>query len=390
MNQPMNLTPTTSRLISLDAFRGFTIASMVLVNNPGDWGNIYAQLGHAEWNGWTFTDWIFPFFLFICGVSMTFSLGRRAEMGDDKSKLLMQLYKRAAIIFLIGLTLNFIPNFNLDTLRIPGVLQRIALCTMLAAPIVIYFNWRQQCVWIAGLLALYAALMLWLPVPDVNGVVAAGVLEPGRDFAAYVDRIFLHGHLWVKSKTWDPEGLVSTIPALCSQLFGVLLGRWLLSGVAQAEKTVWMLLAGLLCLLLGVILGAVVMPINKSLWSVSYCILMTGWGLLVFSTFYWLMDACESALLRRKFRKLFLPFTIYGMNALFIFALSGLIAKMLGFIKFTQNDGNIVSLKAIIYAPLQALPIAPVNASLLFAIAFNLLMFSIAWLMWRKKWFVKV
>ena len=390
MNQPMNLTPTTSRLISLDAFRGFTIASMVLVNNPGDWGNIYAQLGHAEWNGWTFTDWIFPFFLFICGVSMTFSLGRRAEMGDDKSKLLMQLYKRAAIIFLIGLTLNFIPNFNLDTLRIPGVLQRIALCTMLAAPIVIYFNWRQQCVWIAGLLALYAALMLWLPVPDVNGVVAAGVLEPGRDFAAYVDRIFLHGHLWVKSKTWDPEGLVSTIPALCSQLFGVLLGRWLLSGVAQAEKTVWMLLAGLLCLLLGVILGAVVMPINKSLWSVSYCILMTGWGLLVFSTFYWLMDACESALLRRKFRKLFLPFTIYGMNALFIFALSGLIAKMLGFIKFTQNDGNIVSLKAIIYAPLQALLIAPVNASLLFAIAFNLLMFSIAWLMWRKKWFVKV
>ena len=390
MNQPMNLTPTTSRLISLDAFRGFTIASMVLVNNPGDWGNIYAQLGHAEWNGWTFTDWIFPFFLFICGVSMTFSLRRRAEMGDDKSKLLMQLYKRAAIIFLIGLTLNFIPNFNLDTLRIPGVLQRIALCTMLAAPIVIYFNGRQQCVWIAGLLALYAALMLWLPVPDVNGVVAAGVLEPGRDFAAYVDRIFLHGHLWVKSKTWDPEGLVSTIPALCSQLFGVLLGRWLLSGVAQAEKTVWMLLAGLLCLLLGVTLGAVVMPINKNLWSVSYCILMTGWGLLVFSTFYWLMDACESALLRRKFRKLFLPFTIYGMNALFIFALSGLIAKMLGFIKFTQNDGNIVSLKVIIYAPLQALPIAPVNASLLFAIAFNLLMFSIAWLMWRKKWFVKV
>ena len=128
--------PTATRLISLDAFRGFTIAGMVLVNNPGDWGHIYSQLGHAEWNGWTFTDWIFPFFLFICGVSMTFSLGRRAEVGDDKRTLLLQLFKRAAIIFLIGLLLNFVPAFNLETLRIPGVLQRIALCTILAAPIV--------------------------------------------------------------------------------------------------------------------------------------------------------------------------------------------------------------------------------------------------------------
>ena len=382
--------PTTSRLISLDAFRGFTIAAMVLVNNPGDWGNIYSQLGHAEWNGWTFTDWIFPFFLFICGVSMTFSLGRRAEAGDDKTQLLTQLFKRAAIIFLIGLALNFIPNFNLETLRIPGVLQRIAICTMLAAPIVIFFNWRQQCYWIAGLLALYTSLMLWVPVPDVNGVIGAGVLEPGRDFGAFVDRIFLQGRMWVKSKTWDPEGLVSTIPALCSQLFGVLLGRWLLTSTGKIEKTVWILLAGLACLWLGVMLGVVLMPINKSLWSTSYCIFMTGWALIVFGAFYWFMDASESAPLREKAHRFFQPFTIYGMNALFIFALSGLIAKMLGFIKLTQADGKLLSLKALIYAPLQALPVAPANASLLFALAFNALMFLVAWFMWRNKWFVKV
>jgi predicted acyltransferase len=229
---------TAGRLVSLDAFRGFTIAAMVLVNNPGDWSHLYSQLAHAAWHGWTFTDWIFPFFLFICGVSMTFSLGRRAEAGDDKPALLRQLFKRAAIIFLIGLLLNLIPAFDFSSVRIPGVLQRIALCTMLAAPIVVYFSWRQQCVWIAVLLTVYTLLMLFVPVPDLQGRVAAGVLEPGRDLGAFVDRLLLDGHLWANSKTWDPEGLVSTLPALCTQLFGVLLGRWLLSDAGRAEKTV--------------------------------------------------------------------------------------------------------------------------------------------------------
>ncbi len=381
---------TTSRLISLDAFRGFTIASMVLVNNPGDWGNIYSQLGHAEWNGWTFTDWIFPFFLFICGVSMTFSLGRRAEAGDDKGALLRQLFKRAAIIFLIGLTLNLIPNFNFETVRIPGVLQRIALCTMLAAPIVVYFNWNRQCVWIVGLLGIYTVLMLFIPIADVQGRIAAGVLEPGRDFGAFMDRLLLDGHLWAKSKTWDPEGLISTLPALCTQLFGVLAGRWLLSKTSAAEKTVWMMIAGLLCLWLGAMIDATFMPINKSLWTVSFSIFMTGWALLIFSCFYWLMDANESKMLREKTHSIFLPFTIYGMNALFIFAFSGLIAKMLAFIKFSEVNGSTITLKGVLYAPLQSLPIAPVNASLLFAIFFNLSMFFVAWFMWKKKWFVKV
>ena len=386
----MTNSPTTTRLISLDAFRGFTIASMVLVNNPGDWGNIYSQLGHAEWNGWTFTDWIFPFFLFICGVSMTFSLGRRAQADDDKGALLRQLFKRAAIIFLIGLTLNFIPSFNFASVRIPGVLQRIAICTMLAAPIVVYFDWKQQCVWIIGLLLAYTVLMLLIPVPDVQGRIAAGVLEPGRDFGAYIDRMLLDGHLWVKSKTWDPEGLVSTLPALCSQLFGVLTGRWLHAKTSVAEKTVWMMIAGLASLWLGAMIDATFMPINKSLWTVSYCVFMTGWALLVFSVFYWLMDANESATLRNQTYRFFLPFTIYGMNALFIFAFSGLIAKMLGFIKLSQDSGGTLSLKAVLYSPLQALPIARVNASLLFAILFNLAMFLVAWVMWKKKWFVKV
>jgi predicted acyltransferase len=377
---------TPSRLASLDAFRGFTIAAMVLVNNPGDWGHLYSQLDHAKWNGWTFTDCIFPFFLFIGGVAMALSLGRLSALGADKPRLLAKLAKRAALIFLIGFLLNFLPYFNVEKVRILGVLQRIALCTLLAAPIVVYCGWRAQLAIIACLLTLYSVLMLLVPVPGIG----AGVLEPGRDFGAWVDRALLGKHLWVQSKTWDPEGLVSTLPALCSQLFGVLGGRWLASSVNRTEQTVWMLLAGLLCLWIGVILDTILMPINKSLWTPSYCFLMTGWALVVFSSFYWLLDVNPCASVREAAARWTRPFVIYGMNALFIFALSGFVAKMFGYIKFAQPDGSLRSLGKTLYAPIAALPIGPVNTSLLHGLLFNACMFAVAWGMWRKKWFVKV
>lgn len=385
----MTLTPG-SRLSSLDAFRGFTIAAMVLVNNPGDWNHLYPQLAHAKWHGWTFTDWIFPFFLFIAGVSMSLSLARRADAGADKRALVTQLVKRALVIFAIGVLLNLIPAFNWDTVRIPGVLQRIALCTLLAAPIVVFFNWQQQCIWIVALLFGYSTLMLGVAVPDQNGVVHAGLLEPGADFGAYVDRLLLAGHLWTQSKTWDPEGLVSTLPALCSQLFGALAGRWLMSRHSGREKIIWLLLAGLLLLWLGAVLDAILMPINKSLWTPSYCIFMTGWALIMFSVFYWFLDVVEPAGIRAKAKMLSTPLVIYGMNALFIFALSGLLAKLLGLIKVTQADGTPVSLKAVLVRMLDVLQLSPTNASLLFALLFNAAMFAVAWAMWRKNWFIKV
>jgi predicted acyltransferase len=374
------------RLTSLDAFRGFTIAAMVLVNNPGEWANLYPPLAHAAWHGWTFTDLIFPFFLFIGGVSMALSLGRLAEAGADKPALLAKLAKRALLIFAIGFALNLIPQFNLATVRIPGVLQRIALCTLLAAPIVVYFSWRAQLGWIVALLAFYSVLMLVVPVPGIG----AGVLEPGQDLGAYLDRLLMDGHLWAKVKTWDPEGLLSTLPALCSQLIGVLAGRWLLTARSRADQTVWLLLAGVLLLGLGGTLDAILMPINKSLWTPSYCLLASGWALIAFAAFYWLLDASADAQVRAIATRWSQPFVIYGMNALFIFAFSGLVAKMLGFIKITQPDGSLQSLGATLYAPIRALNLAPVNTSLLYALAFNASMFAIAWCMWRKKWFVKV
>ncbi|WP_323142474.1 acyltransferase family protein [Massilia phyllosphaerae] len=377
---------TTGRLASLDAFRGFTIAAMVLVNNPGDWGHLYAQLAHAHWNGWTFTDCIFPFFLFIGGVAMALSLGRLSAAGADKPRLLIKLARRALLIFLVGFLLNLVPHFNVDSVRIPGVLQRIALCTLLAAPIVVYCGWRAQLAIIGALLALYSLLMLWVPVPGIG----AGVLAPGQDFGAWVDRALFGNHLWASSKTWDPEGLVSTLPALCSQLFGVLAGRWLGSGVQRTEQTVWLLLAGLACLGVAAILDTLLMPINKSLWTPSFCLLMTGWAAIVFAAFYWLLDVNPYAALRTAAARWTWPFVIYGMNALFIFAMSGLVANMLGYVKFAQPDGSLRSAGEVLYAPIAALPIGAVNASLLHALLFDACMFLLAWGMWRQRWFVKV
>jgi predicted acyltransferase len=381
---------SNDRLVSLDAFRGFTIAGMVLVNNPGDWSNAYSQLLHAKWHGWTFTDWIFPFFLFIVGVSMVFSLSKKTIANDQRTSVVFSLWKRAAIIFLIGLTLNFIPNFSFETLRIPGVLQRIALCIIIAAPIVVFFGWRAWIVAILAFFVVYAIPMLYVPVMGADGVTAVGRLEAGNDFGAMIDRALLSGHLWAAAKTWDPEGVWSTLPAVATLLFGALTGRWLLVDATRSDKTVWMLLIGLLSVWIGAMLDVVLMPINKPLWTVSYSVFMAGWALVVFAAFYWLIDACANARVTERARAWFLPLTIFGMNALFIFAFSGLVAKILNAVKFADSKGTSDSLKAMIYAPIEALPIAPVNASLAFALLFSLAMFAVAWFMWRKRWFVKV
>ncbi|MBL8327393.1 MAG: DUF1624 domain-containing protein [Rubrivivax sp.] len=378
------------RLVSLDAFRGFTIAGMVLVNNPGDWKQLYSQLAHAPWNGWTFTDWIFPFFLFIVGASMVFSLAHKPIGAGQGPAVVLGLWRRAAVIILIGLGLNLVPAFSLESLRVPGVLQRIGLCILIAAPLVVGFGWRVWAGAIGVLFTAYALPMLLWPVAGADGVVAAGRLEPGLDFAAHLDRWLLSGHLWAQSRTWDPEGLFSTLPAVATLLFGALAGRWLLQPLGAAEKTLWMVLAGLLLVWLGAMLDVLLMPINKPLWSVSYSVFMAGWAAVVFGAFYWFIDASGRPALMQAARRALLPFTVYGMNALFIFAFSGLVAKALGFVKLPQADGSSASLKALLFAPLRALPVEPQMASLLYALAFNLLMLAVAWFMWRRRWFVKV
>jgi predicted acyltransferase len=352
-----------ARIASLDAFRGFAIASMVLVNNPGDWGHLYAPLAHAKWNGWTFTDLVFPFFLFAAGMSMAVSLDRRLQAGDERRKLLGSITRRAVVIFLVGLVLNLFPGFDFATVRIPGVLQRIALCILIAAPLAIWLRTRAIVTWIVVLAAIYAVPMLTI-----------GALEPGQDFGAMIDRQVLGTqHMWSQSKTWDPEGLWSTLPAVGSLLFGVVAGRWLPGAPATIGTSGRLLAAGVVALMVGLVLDRLLLPINKNLWTPSYAVFMTGWSLVTYAAFHAVMDA------RTFGRRALLPLTIYGMNALFIFAFSGFVARLL----------VIGDTKRAIYAPIQALPVAPATASLLFAVAFNLAMFAVAWLMWRRGWFVR-
>ncbi len=375
------------RLVSLDAFRGGTIAGMMLVNNPGTWSAVYPQLLHASWNGWTFTDWIFPFFLWIVGVAMTFSFAKRLEQGAEKKKLILHVLQRSAVIFALGLFLSGFPfglafghTFSLDTIRIPGVLQRIAICYLIASVIVLNTTVRGQVAWSVGLLTAYWLLVKLVPVPGYG----AGVLEPIGSLCWYLDSTLLHGHTWAGAPApgFDPEGIVSTIPAIVTTLLGVLTGHWLRSTRSPEEKTVWMFVAGNALLLLGAILD-MWLPINKNLWTSSYTIFMAGWALVCFAAFYWLIDA-------RGYTRWARPLVIYGMNAIAAFFLAGIIGRLFGLIRWEQADGSTISLKSYIFEHF-FLPLAsPINASLLFAIGFLLLIYLFVWALWKKKWFLKV
>jgi predicted acyltransferase len=377
----------SKRLLSLDAFRGATIAGMILVNNPGSWSAIYPQLRHAAWHGWTFTDWIFPFFLWIVGVAMTYSFAKRKEAGDPKGKLILHVARRALTIFALGLFLNGFPfgllfghEFSWSTIRIPGVLQRIALCYFLASVIYLYSSTRVQVAWILGLLSGYWLLVKLVPVPGFG----AGVLDLQGNLCWWVDSNLLAGHTWRGAPLpgFDPEGIVSTIPAIATTLFGALTGTWLRTDRTKEEKTAWMFVAGNILLLLGAVLD-IWMPINKSLWTSSYSVFMAGWALVCLAMFYWLIDV-------KGYSKWATPFIIYGMNAITVFVLSGLVGKSMGLIRFAQADGTVLSLQGVIFQSVY-LPLAsPINASLLYAISFISVMFLVVWFMWKKKWFLKV
>jgi predicted acyltransferase len=375
------------RLLSLDAFRGATIAAMILVNDPGTWDSIYPQLRHATWNGWTFTDWIFPFFLWIVGVAMTFSFAKRLDNGETRTQLTLHVVRRALIIFALGLFLSGFPfglalnhDFSFETIRIPGVLQRIGICYLIAGLIYLNTGLRGQILWIVSLLAGYWLLVGLVPVPEYG----TGGLEPRGNLCWYVDSTLLKGHTWsgAPAPGFDPEGIVSTIPAIATMLFGVLTGRWLRTSRPKEEKTASMYATGVLMLLLGVILD-MWLPINKNLWTSSYSIFMAGWALVCLATFYWLIDV-------KGHTKWATPFVIYGLNAIAIYSLAWIVETLLSLIKVSQADGSVLSLQHHIFQEVYLPFASPINASLLYAITFVLVMFLVAWIMWKRRWFVKV
>lgn len=347
-------------------FRGLTIASMNLVNNPGSEPS-YRQLDHAAWNGWTFTDTVFPFFVWIAGLALTLSFGRRVEEGADRGRLFLHTLRRAALIFALGLFLNGFPYFPIHRWRIPGVLQRIAICYLIAGAIFLVTRIRGQILWNLFFLVLYAGLM-------------RGNYDFTTNYARYVDGLFLTGHMWSHTKVWDPEGLVSTLPAISSALFGVLAGHLVRSTLEPAAKTAWLLMSGNALVALGLILN-VWIPINKNLWTTSYSIFMAGLASIVFGILYWIVDVQGQG---KGWSRWSRPFAIYGMNAIAIYALSSIVARLLGLIKV----GN-VSLQEAIYNRVFAPLAQPINASLLFAIAFVVVMYGAAYLMYRRGWFLR-
>lgn len=357
---------TTQRLVSLDAFRGVVMAFMIMVNNNGSERDAYAQLRHSEWHGWTLTDTVFPSFVWIVGVAITLSLGKRLAAGVPRSKLLMTALRRAAILFLLGLAVYAFPHFNLSTQRILGVLQRIAICYLAASAIYLWCGVRGQIAWLLGLLAAYWLIMMYAPVPGFG----SGRLDVEGNFAHYVDKIVLGTHNYRHTHDWDPEGIVSTLPAIATALFGLLAGRVLQLEKSLAERTTWMFMAGALLVVAAWALSFE-MPINKKLWTDSFCLLMAGFDFTACAMFVWVIDGL-------RWKRPFEPAVIMGMNAIAVYMVSEFGAELIG------------SAQPRIYRTVFAPLASPANASLLYSLAFAGVMYLIAYAMYRKRWFVRV
>ncbi|HEU4557388.1 MAG TPA: heparan-alpha-glucosaminide N-acetyltransferase domain-containing protein [Longimicrobium sp.] len=370
------------RLLSLDVFRGITIAGMLLVNNPGSWSTIYDPLEHAAWHGWTPTDTIFPFFLFIVGVAMTFSFVGQLAKGQPRGTIFGRAVKRAAILFLLGLLLAAFPYYNLDlaNLRIPGVLQRIAVCFLAASAIYLFVPRRGQLWTAAALLLGYWAAMALVSVPGCG----TGVLDDkGCTLAAYVDRAVLGtNHLWASAKTWDPEGVLSTLPAIATVLLGIFAGNWIRGERTPAERATGLFFAGNTLMVGGLVWNAA-FPINKNLWTSSYVLFMGGMAMVALAMCYWLVDVKGKQGWTR-------PFVVFGTNAIAAFFFSGIFARLLNMVKVPGGPTGTQPVKTWIYQNAFESWLSPINASLAFAICFVLLWWAIMEIFYRRKIFIKV
>ena len=366
------------RIISLDTLRGLTIAGMILVNNPGSWSHVYRPLRHAEWHGLTFADLVFPFFLFVVGISVAVAFGRRLGAGEDRRSLYLKIMRRTIILLALGLLLNGFPRYDLPSLRIPGVLQRIAVCYLVSAAIFINSRWKAQLAWAAGLLLLYWAVMEWVPFPGGS----AGLYDKGNNLAAWIDGRLLTGHMWAVTKTWDPEGVLSTIPAVSTTLFGVLAGRWLTGDRAPRDKAAWLLAGGAAAAALGS-LWHLVMPINKNLWTSSYALLTAGLASICLGAIYWLVDL-------RGRKRWTVPARVLGMNAIAAYVLAGIAARLLIFITIAGPNGEQVTIKAWIYNSMFISRLGDLNASLVFAIAFIIIIWLFMLPLYRARICIKI
>ncbi|MCU0390587.1 MAG: DUF5009 domain-containing protein [Thermoflexibacter sp.] len=379
------------RLLSLDVFRGITIAGMILVNNPGSWEYIYAPLAHAAWHGWTPTDLVFPFFLFIVGVSIVFALSTPLEKAEPKNILIKKITIRSLKLFGLGLFMAAFPFFvfepefalkDFGKLRIMGVLQRIALCYMMASLLFLYFK-PKMLDWIAvGCLVVYWILMVLVPVPEYG----AGMIDsPDGNLASYLDRLLLgKDHLWAGAERMrDPEGLFSTIPALVNTLLGIRTGLILRNkSLEQSQKLVQLFVQGVIFIVLGYCWDWF-FPINKSIWTSSYALFTSGQAMCGLAVCYYLIDI-------QGHKKWFFFFEVYGVNAIIVFVMSGLLSKTFSLIKVTKSPDKEISVSSWFYKNVCEQIFSTYNASLLYALIWIFVWFVVLWLMYRKNIIIKV
>lgn len=465
----MNENTHQGRLVSLDVFRGMTIAGMVLVNNPGTWSAIYGPLKHAEWHGITPTDYVFPFFLFIVGVAIPIALDKRIEEGIT-GDVYKKIFTRSAAIFASGLAISAVPLFvinetaipwpmkwlaalsiiaalyflylrkfrialalaaawalivfgfyfagwevtayNAGTMRIPGVLQRIAVCYLIVSLIYLHTGWKQQTAVGIALLLIYWLLMTKVPVP---GCEVTTIDDKACNLAAFLDRVILgYDHMWKAGKVFDPEGILSTLPAIATTISGVLTGKWLKSepsasaggqfavpspspddknielivtnwpaaNAAGSDKALGLFFFGTVLLAIGWA-WSLVFPLNKSLWTSSYTVYTSGLALLTLAFCYFLIDI-------KGYKRWAKPFVVFGVNALALFVFSGIMARLLGIIRVTGPEGKDISLQQWIFQNLFLSWLEPINASLAYAIAFILFWLFLMWLLYRRRIFIKL
>jgi len=358
------------RLLSLDVFRGVTVAAMILVNNPGDWGHIYPPLEHSVWNGCTPTDLIFPFFLFIVGVSIVYAMESKIADVANHSKMILSALRRGVILIVISL-IKQITFHGFEHLRFPGVLQRIGVVYFICVVLYIKTSKKARDWLFAILLIGYCILMMYVPVPDTGHA----SLDPATNMGAWLDRlVFSTNHLWAESHTWDPEGLLGTLPAIATGLFGIRVGTWLKrKDKDNTVKIKWMLIYGAAAVALGLIWG-LFFPINKALWSSSYVLYTGGWATIGLAFCYWLIDV-------KGWNRFVAPFVAFGVNAITAYVLSDFIPHYMNKIKIGGST---------IYQAVFAPYFSPFNASLASAIALVLLIWVLMWILYLRKIIIKV
>jgi predicted acyltransferase len=382
-----------NRMLALDVFRGITITAMILVNNPGSWQHIYGPMRHAAWHGWTLTDLIFPFFIFIVGISIQFSGARMLANGTSRTKLIQHAFIRMSKLILLGWFLALFyfdfaaENYNwveqrLLQMRFMGVLQRIGLVYFVCVVLWIYLSKRALLLSFVGLLLMYWCALVMVPYQDNAGTEYHGLLEFGNNLSAWLDsQIFNAPHLYYATATpfaFDPEGLLSTLPAIATGISGLLVGNFLTQAKrVKRDKVKFLLILGFLGVLLGE-LWHIILPINKALWTSSYVLLSSGYACLVLAILIYILDIKKRTVWSA-------PFVVFGANSIVFFMFSGILGRLLVMLPIEN-----VSVKAWLYQHVFQVYFGMLNGSLIYALCFLALSYLCMYWLYRHNIFWKV